>query len=113
MLLKHGYLYLADLNPNRGTEAGKICPVVIIQTNFLNEINHPSTWILPCTTNTVGENILRVELPKKISGNTQSCEVMIDQSRSIDNRRFLKELGKVPIAILKEIKEKLRKLGQL
>ncbi len=113
MRVRHGYLYLADLNPRRGTEPGKVRPVVVIQTDYLNEIDHPSTWILPCTTRVVGENLLRVVLPKKIAGNSEDCEVMIDQSRSIDNRRFKQEAGRVPSTILKEIKEKLRLLGSL
>jgi mRNA interferase MazF len=111
MQIRHGYLYLADLNPRHGTEAGKIRPVVVIQTDYLNEIGHPSTWVLPCTTRIVGENILRVSLPKRIAGNAEDCEVMIDQSRSMDNRRFQREIGKIPPLILKEIKEKLRLLG--
>ena len=113
MQIRHGYLYLADLNPRQGTEAGKIRPVLVIQTDYLNEAHHPSTWVLPCTTRTVGENLLRVVLPKKIAGNSEDCELMIDQSRTIDNQRFKKEIGKIPSPILKEIKEKLRLLGNL
>ena len=88
MQVKHGFLYLADLNPRLGTESGKVRPVIVIQTDFLNEIQHPSTWILPCTTQLIGENISRVSLPKGIAGNVEDCEVMVDQSRSIDNQRF-------------------------
>jgi mRNA interferase MazF len=113
MQVRHGYLYLADLNPRHGTEAGKTRPVIVIQTDYLNEAEHPSTWILPCTTRNVGENVLRVRLPKKIAGNSEECEIMIDQSRSIDNKRFSLELGKLPPIILKEVKEKLRLLGNL
>jgi len=113
MKVRHGYIYLADLNPRQGTEPGKVRPVIVIQTDYLNEIDHPSSWILPCTTKVVGENVLRVVLPKKIAGNNEDCEVMIDQSRSIDNQRFKKEVGKIPSTILKEIKDKLRLLGNL
>jgi len=113
MKVLHGHLYLADLNPRQGTEAGKVRPVVIMQTDYLNEVNHPSTWILPCTTRLTGENALRVVFPKNIAGNKEDCEVMIDQSRSIDNARFQRHLGKIPNLILKEIKEKLRLLGNL
>lgn len=111
--IRHGHLYLADLNPTKGTEAGKIRPVVVIQCDLLNEFLHPSTWILPCTTRLTGENLLRVVLPKRMSGNDQECEVMIDQSRSIDNRRFKLHLGEVPAAIFKEIKGKLTLLAGL
>jgi len=113
MRIRHGHLYLADLNPREGTESGKIRPVVVIQADYLNEAAHPSTWILPCTTQIVGENILRVVLPKKIAGNNEACEIMIDQSRSINNKIFQRELGKIPPLILKEIKEKLRLLANL
>nr|BFD69179.1 type II toxin-antitoxin system PemK/MazF family toxin [Bdellovibrio sp. HAGR004]BFD69187.1 type II toxin-antitoxin system PemK/MazF family toxin [Bdellovibrio sp. HAGR004] len=113
MKILHGHLYLADLNPRQGTEAGKIRPVVVIQTDYLNEIEHPSTWILPCTTRLTGENILRAVFPKNMAGNNEECEVMIDQSRSIDNARFKRHLGKIPPIVFKEIKEKLRLLANL
>jgi len=111
--IRHGILYLADLNPRQGTEAGKIRPVVVIQTDLLNEVNHLSTWVLPCTTRLTGENLLRVPLPKGIAGNRQDCEIMIDQSRSINNRRFRKTLQPLPTIVLQEVKEKLRQLAEL
>lgn len=111
--IRHGVLYLADLNPRQGTEPGKSRPVVVIQTDLLNEVGHPSTWVLPCTTRLTGESLLRAPLPRGIAGNAADCEVMIDQSRSIDNRRFKKALGHVPRTILDEVKQKLRQLGDL
>lgn len=111
--VRHGRLYLADLRPGRGTEAGKLRPVVVIQTDLLNDADHPSTWVLPCTTRLSGENLLRVPLPRGIAGNSADCEVMIDQSRAIDNRRLRRALGLVPPTLLREIKEKLRRLGEL
>ena len=113
MNIRHGVLYLANLKPRHGTEAGKVRPVLVIQTDLLNEAGHPSTWILPCTTGLVGENLLRVSLPRNIAGNAEECEIMIDQSRSIDNQRFHKALRPLPAEILKEVKEKLRQLGEL
>ncbi len=109
--IRHGALYLADLSPRQGTEAGKLRPVLVIQTDLLNQADHPSTWVLPCTTRLSGENLLRVALPRGIAGNAADCEVMIDQSRAIDNRRLRRRLGAVPRPILQEVKEKLRRLG--
>jgi mRNA interferase MazF len=111
--IRRGLLYLADLNPRRGSEPGKIRPVLVIQTDLLNETQHPSTWVLPCTTRLSGENILRVFLPRGIAGNRQGCEVMIDQSRAIDNRRFVRALRALPRPLLREVEEKLRRLGDL
>jgi len=110
---RRGVLYLADLNPRVGTEAGKVRPVLVVQTDLLNDAGHPSTWVLPCTTRLSGENLLRVVLPRGIAGNREECEVMIDQSRAIDNRRLVRALKPLPRSILGEVVEKLRTLGEL
>ena len=113
MRARRGVLYLADLNPRAGTEPGKMRPVLVVQTDLLNEAGHPSTWVLPCTTRLTGENLLRVVLPRSIAGNREECEVMVDQSRAIDNRRLVRALRPLPKSILAEVVEKLRKLGDL
>ncbi len=113
MKIRRGSLYLADLDPRRGTEPGKIWPVLVIQTDLLNQAGHPSTWILPCTTRLAGENLLRVPVPRGAAGARQECEVMIDQSRTVDNRRFVRELKPLPARLLREVEEKLRRLGDL
>jgi hypothetical protein len=38
---------------------------------------------------------------------------MIDQSRAIDNRRFVRALRDVPRPALREVEDKLRRLGEL
>ncbi len=38
---------MANLDPGRGTEPGKIRPVVVIQTDFLNQVGHPLYSCLP------------------------------------------------------------------
>ncbi|MCK6461179.1 MAG: type II toxin-antitoxin system PemK/MazF family toxin [Planctomycetes bacterium] len=113
MKIRRGTLYLADLDPRRGTETGKVRPVLVIQTDLLNGAEHPSTWILPCTTRLAGGNLLRVPVPKGMAGNRESCEIMIDQSRAIDNRRFVRALKALPATILAEVEEKLRRLAEL
>ena len=113
MNIRRGLLYLADLSPRRGTEPGKQRLVLVVQTDLLNETEHPSTWVLPCTTRLAGENLLRVLLPRGIAGNREDCEVMIDQSRAIDNRRFVRPLKPLPRPILREVEDKLRRLAEL
>ncbi|MGH7318727.1 MAG: type II toxin-antitoxin system PemK/MazF family toxin [Candidatus Rokuibacteriota bacterium] len=113
MRIRRGLLYLADLNPRRGSEPGKVRPVLVIQTDLLTEAGHPSTWVLPCTTRLSGENLLRVMLPRGVAGNREECEVMIDQSRAIDNARFVRALRALPRALRREVEEKLRRLGDL
>lgn len=95
-------IWLANLNPAKGTEPGKTRPVVILQTNLLNEF-HPSTIVCPVTTNINSETeILRIHLKK--SQLNKTSDVLVDQIRAIDNKRFIKRLG----VLTKEQKEKLK-----
>ena len=87
-------IYMADLNPKIGTDPGKVRPVVVVQTNFLNNI-HPSTVVCPITTNVIqNSKLLRVHLKKGEAGLNQNSDILIDQIRAIDNRRFKKRLVK-------------------
>ncbi|MEY3451889.1 MAG: hypothetical protein RL711_1715 [Bacteroidota bacterium] len=50
MEIKQYDIWLADLNPTTGTAPGKTRPIVVIQTDLLNDV-HLSTLICPITTN--------------------------------------------------------------
>jgi mRNA interferase MazF len=106
MKLKQYDIWLADLNPSRGTEPGKTRPVVIIQTNLLND-THLSTIVCPITTNVLPEvNLLRINLKKgqldKLS------DVLIDQIRAIDNKRLIKKVGQLSKDQIPKIKDNIR-----
>ncbi len=101
-------IWIADLNPQIGTEAGKTRPVLIVQTNLLNKISHPSTVVCPITTNVQKDSdILRVHLKKGIANLHENCDVMIDQIRAIDNKRLVKKVGNLPIELVDKIKENI------
>ena len=101
-------IWIADLNPQIGTEAGKTRPVLIVQSNLLNKIPHSSTIICPITTNILMESdILRVHLTKGMANLHEDCDVMIDQIRAIDNKRLLKKVGILPIDLIEKIKENI------
>ena len=101
-------VWIADLNPQVGTEAGKTRPVLIIQTNLLNNISHPSTIVCPITTNVQKDSdILRVHLSKGMANLHDNCDIMIDQIRAIDNKRLIKKVGKIPSDLTEKIKENI------
>lgn len=92
--IKQYEVWLADLNPRFGTEPGKKRPVVIVQTNALNEADHPSTLVCPVSTKVIkGTSILRVHLSVKEGGTSKPSDILVDQVRAIDNRRFIKRIG--------------------
>jgi mRNA interferase MazF len=105
MKIKQYDIWLADLNPSRGTEPGKTRPVVIIQTDLLNE-THLSTLICPITTNVQVEiELLRVHL-KKGQLNKLS-DVLVDQIRAIDNKRLIQKLGHLHKDQIQKLKSNL------
>jgi len=106
MKIRQYDIWLADLKPRRGTEPGKTRPVVIVQTDLLNEA-HPSSIICPLTTKVKPDiELLRVHLRRgqldKLS------DVLIDQMRAIDNHRLNKKLGRLTKVQRKTLKTNLR-----
>lgn len=93
MIYKQFDIWTADLNPTMGTEPGKVRPVVIIQTDLIND-THPSTIICPITSHQTRDvDILRVKLSKQQLDH--QSEILVDQIRSIDNRRFIKRISRL------------------
>ncbi|MFY7666233.1 type II toxin-antitoxin system PemK/MazF family toxin [Flavobacterium sp.] len=108
MLIKQYEIWIADLNPQIGTETGKTRPVLIVQTDLLNKTQHPSSIICPLTTKIHRDSeILRVYLKKGTGNLHEECDVMIDQIRAVDNRRLLKKIGVLPHDLIQTIKMNL------
>jgi len=108
MQIKQFDIWIADLNPQLGTEPGKTRPVLVIQTNLLNKIPHPSTLICPITTNIENKSeILRVHLKKGMANLNQDCDILIDQIRAIDNKRLVKRVGNLPAQLIQHVKENI------
>ena len=106
MEIKQFDIWLADLNPTIGTEPGKTRPVVVIQTNLLND-THSSTLICPITSKVNNEiQLLRIHL-KKGQLEKQS-DVLIYQIRAIDNKRLIKKLSKLTREQSQKLKANIR-----
>ena len=94
--IERGTIWLANLNPQKGTEPGKTRPVLILQDQALLDAGHPSTIIIPLTTNLIDDAEplrVRVKARKQLE---RDSDLLIDQIRAIDNRR----LTSGPIATL-------------
>lgn len=87
---ERGEVWVADLNPRRGTEPGKTRPVLIVQAQVLLDAGHPSTLIAPLTTRLVdAAEPLRIRIPA--TGDLQrDSDALLDQLRAIDNRRLVR-----------------------
>ncbi len=106
MQIRQFDIWLANLNPAKGTEPGKTRPVVIVQTNLLNDV-HPSSIICPITSNILPNlEILRVHL--NATQLNKESDVLIDQVRAIDNRRLITKVGELNKAQIKLVKQNLK-----
>ena len=87
--IKHGEVWLANLNPGRGTEPGKSRPVLVVQSQAMLDAGHASTIVLPLTTRLLdGAEPLRLRLTAQSRLEADS-DILIDQIRAIDNRRLI------------------------
>jgi mRNA interferase MazF len=108
MKIKQFDIWIADLEPQRGTETGKVRPVLIVQTNLLNN-EHPSSVICPITTNVQKDSeILRVHIKKGVSNLKVDSDIMIDQIRTIDNRRLINKIGELTKDLQTLVKDNIK-----
>lgn len=113
-MLNRGEVWLADLDPKRGTEPGKTRPVLIVQAQALLDAQHPSTLIVPLTTVLVEDaEPLRIRVPA--AGRLRrTSDLLIDQLRAIDNRRLVEgPLTKLSATLMGRIHEALTEVLDL
>jgi mRNA interferase MazF len=83
-----GSVYIANLNPNKGSEPGKSCPVLVFQNDWLNEIKHSTCIVLPLSTRLVDDAFplrFRLEAGQALE---KDSDILCDQVRAIDIQRL-------------------------
>lgn len=86
--VRRGQVWVANLNPNRGAEAGKIRPVLIIQGDWLSEAQSRTVVVLPLTTSIRPETEpLRVKIRSR-GGLRKDSQVLVEQPRTLDRERI-------------------------
>lgn len=91
--IKKGDIYLADMNPNVGSEQGGVRPVLIIQNNKGNR--YSPTTIVACLTSRIHTKALlptHYLLPDDI-GLKYPSMVMLEQIFTIDKSRLIKRIA--------------------
>lgn len=105
MTVYKGDIWLANLNPQkRSNEIGKTRPVVVIQSNLLNQSDYSTVIVLPMTTVLIDDSEpLRFRIKKRKDLEADS-EVLIAHARAIDKERLLKKLGELSNAEMDKIR---------
>lgn len=108
MTVKRGEIWLADLNPTRGSEQAGIRPVLIFQNNVINKYT-TTIRAIPLTT-----NLRRASLPScvKISkgegGLAADSVALCHQLRVLDKTRLQKRLGSVTLKTISAIESSVK-----
>jgi mRNA interferase MazF len=107
--MKQREIWIADLNPVKGSEQQGMRPVVIVSGNAMND-NLGICIICPLTSkikNYAGGIVLNKDL---INGLEQNSEVITFQIRSISKQRLIRKLGELTKVQLDTIKAGLNEI---
>jgi mRNA interferase MazF len=95
-VMRRGEIWVANLNPNRGREIGKVRPVLILQADELIAIGAATIVVLPLTTKIYPSfNRWRITIPAR-DRLLKDCQIVVDQPRALDRNR----LGEGPLTTL-------------
>lgn len=103
-----GCIYMANLNPVRGSEQGGRRPVLIIQNNTGNK--YSPTIIVAALTSHIEKAKLptHVELSSKEHGLEEDSIVLLEQLRTIDKSRLEFKITELDRMTMLQIDEALR-----
>ena len=103
MKIQRGDIVLANLEPVVGSEQGRIRPVLIIQNDISNQ-NSPTTIIAPVTSKIYSKEFpTNVFISKKDSNLDRDSTILLNQIRTIDKTRIIKNLKPLNIEIMKKV----------
>ena len=86
--VRRGQVWIANLNPNRGREVGKIRPVLIVQGDWLSAAQERTIVVLPLTSQVRPDaKPLRVIIGAR-GGLRGESQVLVEQPRTLDRARL-------------------------
>ena len=97
-----GDIYLANLNPYKGSEQGGKRPVIIIQNDVGNHYS-PTVIVTSVTTRFFKKRALPTHVPLDNEELEKNSLALLEQIRTIDKSRLIRKIGRVPEEKMKEI----------
>jgi mRNA interferase MazF len=98
--MRRGDVYIADLEPVKGSEANKRRPVVIVSNDESNavveQLGAGMVTVVPLSTNIERIYNFQVFLPAKATGLSQDSKAQAEQIRAISTNRITLLVGHVP-----------------
>ncbi|MFE1251827.1 type II toxin-antitoxin system PemK/MazF family toxin [Streptomyces sp. NPDC058735] len=111
--MRRGDIYLVDLEPVRGGEAGKGRPAVIVSNDAANESvarhGRGVVTVAPLTSNTSRVLTFQVLVRSEESRLPKDSKVQCEQVRAVGPDRLLHKVGAVPRPRMAEVDRALRR----
>jgi len=93
MIVKRGDIFLANLEPVKGSEQGGIRPVLIIQNDISNKYS-PVTIISAISSKVYEKQFsTNIFISKEDSKLNKDSTIMLNQFRTIDKKRIVRKLS--------------------
>jgi mRNA interferase MazF len=110
--MRRGELYLADLDPIRGSEANKARPIVVVSHDALNKVvsqrGRGVITVVPLSGNVSRVFSFQVFLSAEVTGLSHDSKAQAEQIRALAFERFLEPLGVLPERYLRQLEAALR-----
>lgn len=101
--MKRGDIFLANLEPVKGSEQGGVRPVLIIQNDNGNKFS-PVTIIAAITSKAFEkEHPTNVFISRQESKLDKDSTILLNQIRTIDNRRLIKRISGLDNFIMRKV----------
>ena len=110
--MRRGDVIWVDLEPRRGSEAGKRRPAIVVSNDGANrtaeQLGRGVVTVVPVTSRTATVYPFQVLLPAKSCGLPKASKAQAEQIRSIAVQRIDDVVGRVPPSLLVKIEDAIR-----
>jgi len=110
--MRRGEIRWVDLNPARGSEAGKVRPAVVVSNDGANataeRLGRGVITVVPVTSNVERVYPFQVLLEALDTGLERTSKAQAEQIRSVPVDRLGKQVGQVPAAVMTQLEDAIR-----
>lgn len=110
--MRRGDVWLVDLEPVIGSESNKTRPCVLVSNDFANSraaaLSRGTVTVVPVTSTLIPRMAFHVLLPADETGLHDDSKAQAEQVRSVDVRRLIRCIGRLPFARMREVDAALR-----
>lgn len=110
--MRRGEVRLTDLDPGRGSEAGKRRPAVVVSDDRANttaaRLGRGVLTVVPVTSNVTRVFPFQVLLPAELTGLRHDSKAQAEQVRSVSVERLGPVVGRLPNSLMRHVDDALR-----